>query len=151
MKKILIALTVFFSTTAVFGQTADFIRFDTSKVHTNYSMTWKTALFGQAVAVLDNRNQPLMLLLLPSNGSHSPVPGTYAIMEGGKRSVKKGSQIAKIEYEPGYESIDSAGTLTITENDGIYTFSAENISIIHGKTKEAHKLTFKMAMFIQKQ
>jgi len=151
MKRVFVVLTMILTSVAVYAQAADFIRFDSSKVFTDYSITWKTALFNQSIIIHDNKGQPLLLLCLPANGSHSPVAGVYTIMKGGKRAVKKRSQIAKIEYEPGYRSIASAGSLIISENKGIYTFSAENISIIHGKTKEAHKLTFKMAMFIQKQ
>ncbi|MDB5252605.1 MAG: hypothetical protein JWP27_1774 [Flaviaesturariibacter sp.] len=130
--------------------TTDFIRLDNGTAHSNYQMFWKTALLNQVVAVLDNRNQPLMLIMLPANGGHSPVPGTYPIAEGSKRAVKKGSQVAKLEYEPGFESVEGGGTLTITENDGIYWFSAENVSIINKKTNETRKVSFKMGMFIQK-
>jgi hypothetical protein len=136
--------------TAAAADPNHFIRLDNGVSHANFLMYWKTALLNQVVAVLDNRNQPVMLLMLPANGGHSPVPGTYPIVEGSKRAVKKGSQVAKLEYEPGFESADEAGTLTITENDGIYWFSAENITIVNKKTKETRKVSFKMGMFIQK-
>jgi hypothetical protein len=152
MKQLILALGIVLSTLAVKAQPAsDYIKVDSNVIHTNYAMYWKTALFNQVVAVFDSKNQPLMLLMLPANGSHSPVPGTYNFVEGKKRAVKKGSQTAKLEYEPGYNSTDDAGTLTITENDGIFWFTAENISIIKNKTGETHKISFKMGMFIEKK
>jgi hypothetical protein len=152
MKQLVIVLSIVFSGMDVMGQQAtDYIKVDSNITHTNYSMYWKTALFNQVVAVFDSKNQPLMLLMLPANGSHSPVTGTYNFVEGKRRAVKKGSQTAKLEYEPGYNSTDDAGTLTITENDGIYWFTAENISIIKNKTGETHKISFRMGMFIEKK
>lgn len=153
MKKLIVSLAIIFMANLAMAQTpaSDFIRFDSATTHTNYSMVWKTALLNQVVAVFDGRNQPLMLLMLPANGSKSPVPGVYNFVEGKKRTVKKGSQTAKLEYEPGYISADGNATLTITENDGIFWFSAENVPIIQEKSGESHKISFKMGMFIEKK
>ncbi|MDB5196135.1 MAG: hypothetical protein JWP88_505 [Flaviaesturariibacter sp.] len=128
----------------------DYIKLENNTTHRNYQMIWKTAILNQVVAVLDNKNQPLMLLMLPANGGHSPVPGTYTVVDGSKRAVKKGSQTVKLEYEPGYVSAEGGGTITITENDGIFWFTAENVTIVNSKTKETHQISFKMGMFIEK-
>jgi hypothetical protein len=151
MKQLIVIAGILFSSFAVKAQATDYIKVDSNTVHTNYSMVWKTAIFNQVVAVFDHKNQPLMLIMLPANGSHSPVPGTYTIAEGKKRTVKKGSQTAKLEYEPGYISAENGGTLTITENDGIFSFTAENVTIINEKTKETRTISFKMGMFIEKK
>jgi hypothetical protein len=126
-----------------------FILFDNNTRYTNFSPVFKTALFNQVVAVWNN-NQPLMLIMLPANGSHTPEPGTYNIAEGSKRTVKKGSQVAKLEFEPGYVSAEG-GTLTITEHDSIFKFIAENVTIVNSKTNESKKLTFTISMFIEKK
>lgn len=152
MRKLLFILGVIFSASAAFSQQAssDYIKLDSTVTYTNYNMVWKTAILNQVVAFTDTRHQPVMLICLPANGAHSPVPGTYTIDDGNKRTVKKGSQTAKLQYEPGYVSVADGGTLTITENDGIFWFSADNVSVINTKTKETHKLSFKSGMFIEK-
>jgi hypothetical protein len=126
-----------------------FILFDNTTRYTNFLPQWKTALFNQVVAVFNN-NQPLMLIMLPANGGHSPEPGVYNIAEGSKRAVKKGSKLAKLEFEPGYVSAEG-GTLTITEHDGIFSFAAENVTIVNSKTKESKQLSFTISMFIEKK
>jgi hypothetical protein len=126
-----------------------FILFDNTTRYTSFLPEWKTALFNQVVAVFNN-NQPLMLIMLPANGGHSPEPGVYNIAEGSKRAVKKGSGLAKLEFEPGYVSAEG-GTLTITEHDGIFSFAAKDVTIINSKTKESKKLTFTISMFIEKK
>ena len=151
MKKMFFASILVSISFIGFSQESDYIKLDNGVAHKNYMMYWKTAVSNQAVAIFDQQNKPLMLIMLPANGGHSPVAGTYQIADGSKRSVKKGSQTAKIEYEPGFISEEGGGTLVIEEKNELVWFSAENISIINPKTKETHKLSIKMSMFIEKK
>ena len=113
-------------------------------------MEWKAAIFNQVIAIRDSKEVPLLLIMLPANFERSPEPGTYQIEEGTKRRIKKGSQIAKIDYKQAYQSTDGGGTLTITEKDGIYYFIADNISVLNSKDKTLHKISFNTGMFIEK-
>jgi len=155
MKRLSVFIAIILFTQTAFGQANPnpeyFIKMDSTYSPSSFSPEWKTAFFNQVVAIRDHNGQPLMLIMLPANGGHSPVPGTYPIMEGKKRTVKKGSQIAKLEFEPGYISTDDAGTLTITENEGVYFFKAENVSIVNSKTNEKHTINFKFGLFIEKK
>jgi hypothetical protein len=152
MKKILFLQLCFFLAVSAFSQqTEEYIRLDSGTSQKNYMPYWKTAVFNQVVAIFDSKNNPLMLIMLPANGSHSPLPGTYPIMDGKKRAVKKGSQIAKLEYEPGYISADNAGMLTIEEKNELFWFTIDNATIINPKTSETHKLSIRFSMFIEKK
>jgi hypothetical protein len=151
MKKLLLSLLLSLTLGSAFAQN-DFIRLDEATTHSNFMAVFRTAMMNQVIACTDTKGQPLMLIMLPANGSQAPAPGTYPITDGSKRAVKKGSGVAKLEFAPGnYVSADNAGTLTITENDSIFTFTAENVSITNSKTKETHKLSFKVALFIEKK
>lgn len=127
------------------SQTTDFIRFDSATTHTNYSMVWKTALLNQVVAVFDGRNQPLMLLMLPANGSKSPVPGVYNFVEGKKRTVKKGSQTAKLEYEPGYISADGMPRLPLQKTMAFFGFQPKMYPLFTKKAANFIKSALKWA------
>jgi hypothetical protein len=155
MKKILFSITFSFCAFVTYAQLPvkpDYnIKLDSTYTHPDFDPVWKTAILNQVIAIRDFKGQPLMLICLPANGSHSPTPGTYNFMYGKKKVVKKGTQIAKIQYEPNLLSIDGGGVLTITENESIFKFVADNITLIDTKTKKEHKVSFNFSLFIEKQ
>lgn len=156
MKKIVLLLSVTLFCTIAFCQPAmpeNYIKLDADIKSSSFEVVWKTAIFNQALVMFDLKTgKPLMMISLPANGSHSPVAGTYPIMEAKKRNIKKGTQIAKVEYEPGFNSIDSAGTLTISATaDGLFTFQFADVAILNSKTNESHKLSFKTVLFIEEK
>ena len=77
--------------------------------------------------------------------------GTFNFMSGKKLAIKKGSQIAKIDMKPNYISVDDGGSLAVFEFNELHWFFAKDISIIDTDTKETHKLSLKISMFIEKK
>jgi hypothetical protein len=164
MKKVFftIAITLFTATafsqaitdTAAFIQQSgakDYIMLDGKLLNDSFGAEFSTSFVNQKIILTDNRSQPIMLLSLPVRGGHTPEFGTYKIMSGKKLAVKKGSQVAKVDVKPNYISTDDGGSIVIFEFNELHWFFADNISIINTDTKEAHKLSFKIGMFIEKK
>jgi hypothetical protein len=124
---------------------------DGKLVTNDFGANFITAFPNQKIILTDNKSQPIMLLSFPVNGSHTPALGTYNIMSGKKLGIKKGSQIAKVDMKPNFISTDEGGTVTIFEFNELHWFFADNISIINTNTQEAHKLSFKIGMFLEKK
>ncbi len=127
----------------------DYIKIDGQSIVGDFSATFLSRVPNQALIISD-RNQPKMLIALPTRMSSSrPEAGTYVVMSGKKLPVKKGSQIAKLDIKPNYISVDEGGKIMILYYNELYWFFAENISIIDSKTNETHKISFRISMFIQ--
>ncbi len=164
MKKLLITLCIGLFSATAFSQvitdtaaflkqsgTKDYIMLDGKIVTNSFGANFIIAFPNQKIILTDNKSQPIMLLSLPVNGSHTPAFGTYSVMSGKKLGIKKGAQIAKVDMKPNFISIDEGGTLTIFEYNELHWFFADNISIINIDTQEAHKLSFRIGMFLEKK
>lgn len=161
MKKIYLFLCILFVSGFAFGQaitdTAAFlatggydsyIRIDDKPIVSDFGADFVSRVPNQAL-LIQERNQPKMLIALPSNfGSSKPTPGTYNVVSGKKLGVKKGSQEAKLDIKPNYISTDDAGKIHIIYYNELYWFVGENITIIDSKTNETHKISFKISKFI---
>jgi hypothetical protein len=164
MKKLLLTISIGLFIATAFSQTItdtatfikqsgpkDYIMLDGKLINDSFGATFSTSFFNQKIILTGNNNQPFMLLSLPVNGSHTPAFGTYNIMSGKKLAVKKGSQVAKVDMKPNYITTDDGGSITIFEYNELHWFFADNISVINTDTQEAHKLSFKRSMFIEKK
>jgi hypothetical protein len=164
MKKLLLTISIGLFIATAFSQTItdtatfikqsgpkDYIMLDGKLINDSFGATFSTSFFNQKIILTGNNNQPFMLLSLPVNGSHTPAFGTYNIMSGKKLAVKKGSQVAKVDMKPNYITTDDGGSITIFEYNELHWFFADNISVINTDTQEAHKLSFKISMFIEKK
>ncbi len=164
MKKIILTLGIAISAGTAFSQIitdtaafikqsgpSDYIMLDGKVVTNSFGANFIIAFPNQKIILTDNNHQPIMLLSLPVNGSHTPAFGTYNVMSGKKLGNKKGSQVAKIDMKPNYISTDEGGKVTIFEFNELHWFFADNISIINTDTQEAHKLSFKIGMFLEKK
>lgn len=164
MKKLLLTLGIALFTVTVFSQTItdtaafiqqsgpkDYIMLDGKLINDSFGADFSVTFVNQKIILTDNRNQPIMLLSLPVNGSHSPAFGTYKIMSGKKLGIKRGTQVAKVDMKPNYITTDDGGSLVIFEFNELHWFFADNISIINTDTQEAHKLSFKIGMFLEKR
>jgi hypothetical protein len=164
MKKLLLTLMIGLFTVTAFSQAItdtaafmkqsgpkDYIMLDSKLLNDSFGADFSVTFVNQKIILTDNRSQPIMLLSLPVNSSHSPVFGTYKIMSGKKLGIKKGSQIAKVDVKPNYISADDGGSLIIFEYNELHWFFADNISIINTDTQQAHKLSFKIGMFLEKK
>ena len=97
-----------------------------------------------------NMSEPKLIVAFPANmGSTKPSPGTYTVMSAKKLAIKKGSGIAKIDIKPGLISDDNGGKVQVLYYNELFWFIGDDISITDEKTKETHKLRFKVSMFIQ--
>jgi hypothetical protein len=164
MKKLLFTACISFFTAASFGQTItdtaafiaqsgpkDYVMLDGKLLNDSFGATFTPTFVNQKIILTDNLQKPIMLLSLPVNLIHTPAFGIYNVMSGKKLAVKKNSQIAKVDLKPNYISTDAGGTVTIFEYNGLHWFFADNISIIDTDTQAAHKLSFKIGMFIEKK
>ncbi|HEX7844946.1 MAG TPA: hypothetical protein VF476_04035 [Chitinophagaceae bacterium] len=161
MRKIFLALGILFISAFAFGQNItdtaaflaqggydNYIKIDDKAIATDFGADFLSRVPNQAL-IITERNQPKMLIALPSNMSNSkPTPGTYNVMSGKKLGVKKGSQEAKLDIKPNYISTDDGGKIHILYYNELYWFIGENISIIDSKTNETHKISFKISKFI---
>lgn len=161
MKKLILSLSVLFFTGSVFGQAItdtlafvqqggpnSFIKIDDKPIVSDFSADFLSRVPNQAL-IIRERDQPKMLIALPSNFTYSkPTPGTYTIMSGKKLGVKKGSGEAKLDIKPDYISVDNGGTIYVLYFNELYWFIGENITIIDSKTNETHKISFKISKFI---
>src|SRR5262245_54807683 len=119
MRKICFALFVLFVSSVSFGQAItdtaafvvkggydNFIKIDDKAIVSDFGADFLSRVPNQAL-IIKERNQPKMLIALPSNISMSkPTPGMYSITNGKKLGVKKGSQEAKLDIKPNYISTD---------------------------------------------
>jgi hypothetical protein len=164
MKKLLLTLSIALFTATAFCQTItdtaafikqsgpkDYVMLDGKVITNDFGANFIIAFPNQKIILTDNGNRPIMLLSLPVNGSHTPAFGTYKVMSGKKLGNKKGSQIAKVDMKPNFISTDEGGSVTIFEYNELHWFFADNISIINTDTQEAHKLSFKIGMFLEKK
>ena len=160
MKKIYLSLCILFTSVFAFGQITDtaaflekggynsYIKIDEQPAITDFGADFLTRFPNQAL-IIQERNQPKMLIALPSNmSSAKPTPGAYAVMSGKKLGVKKGSQQAKLDIKPNFISVDEGGTIHVLYYNELYWFVGENITIIDSKTNETHKISFKISKFI---
>jgi hypothetical protein len=164
MKKLLLTICVSLLIGAAFAQpitdtaafiakngSSDYVMLDGKVLYQSFGATFTPTFVNQKVILDDNAHKPFMLLSLPTNLIHTPAFGEYKVMSGKKLAVKRNSQIAKVDLKPNYITIDDGGTVQVFEFNGLHWFFADNISIINKDTQEAHKLSFKIGMFIEKK
>lgn len=132
----------------------DYFLLDGKQVYgIRYDIIYKSRIPNQGLIISEingNMSEPKLIVAFPANMSSSkPEPGTYNVMSGKKLGIKKGSGIAKIDIKPGLISNDNGGKIQVLYYNELFWFIGDDISITDEKTKEAHKLRFKISMFIQ--
>ena len=132
----------------------DYFLLDGKQVYgIRYDIVYKSRVPNQGLIISEingNMSEPKLIVAFPANMSSSrPTQGIYTVMSGKKLPIKKGSGIAKIDIKPGLLSDDNGGQIKVLYYNELFWFIGEDISITDEKTKETHKLKFKVSMFIQ--
>ena len=160
MRKIYLSLCTLCLSAFAFGQTitdtaafiakggnSDYIKIDDKPIVGDFGADFLSRVPNQAL-IINERNQPKMLIALPAMSGSKPAPGTYTVKSGKKLGVKKGSGEAKLDIKPNYISTDDGGSIYVLYYNELYWFIGENITIIDSKTNEIHKISFKISKFI---
>jgi hypothetical protein len=96
-----------------------------------------------------NTSIELLHIAFPAvSGSKGPEVGTYAVLGGGKKKVKKGSFTVRIISLLDYESVEGTGEVIVSFTNELYTIEVKSVKMKHEKTGEEKILNARTVLFI---
>jgi hypothetical protein len=150
MKYTVTLLMALFITFVCTAQTQDSIVVD-GKNMGGFLAEWKVGFFNQALLTHDGRGNTFIQMSFAPNATDAPIPGTYKLADGSKAKVKKGEQIARMNFGLKYISTDESGTVEVSYKNELFTFDLNDVTLVDKKTQEKHRISAHIVMFIAKR
>ena len=149
MKFSITLLCLVFITAVSTAQTKDSIVIDGKNVG-GFLAEWRVGFLNQALLTHSGGKTFIQMSFAP-NATDAPLPGVYKLADGSKARVKKGEQIARMNFGLNFISTDESGTVEVSYKNELFTFDLNNVTLVDKKTKEPHTISAHIVMFIAKK